>query len=101
RPGVLFTLGLLGLIMLGLGISTMNQGDYARYYRCAEHAFLRGQNPYLCYDYFQAPPTLHLMAPFAALGPPLDALTWSLLVGGVAFGALFAFGAVFMLVESR
>jgi hypothetical protein len=99
--GPYLVLGAVGLLILVLTVATHNLGDFARYYRCGELRFLNGDNPYSCSDYYQTPPTLYLLAPFAALGASLDSWAWGLAVGSAIFSGLLLLLRVYDLRDLR
>jgi hypothetical protein len=101
RRGPYLVLGAVGLLILVLTVATHNLGDFARYYRCGELRFLNGDNPYSCSDYYQTPPTLYLLAPFAALGASLDSWAWGLAVGSAIFSGLLLLLRVYDLRDLR
>lgn len=99
--GRYLVLGAVGLLILVLTVATHNLGDFARYYRCGELRFLSGGDPYSCNDYFQTPPTLYLLAPFAALGAPLDSWAWGSTIAASIFGGLLLLLSVYGLRDLR
>src|SRR5579859_4277644 len=101
RPLPYRTLLLLSSLVLILGVSTSLSGDWVQYYRCADFAFLHGQNPYSCHNYYNTPLTFVMQAPFALFGAPLDAWAWALFATTCALAALFTLFANFAMLEKR
>jgi hypothetical protein len=99
--GIYLVLSAVGLLILVVTLATHNLGDFARYYRCGELRFLSGSDPYSCNDYFQTPPTLYLLAPFAALGAPLDSWAWASTVSASISCGLLVLLSVYGLRDLR
>jgi hypothetical protein len=98
---VLLVLGALGLLLFIAGLGTLGSGDYHRYYQCGVRAFLHGQDPYACPDYYNAPPILLLLAPFGALPAPLDAWAWGAFVVACTLAAIILLFTTFGMLEQR